>query len=174
MPPPKDVIIYTDGACIGNPGPGGYGVVLKYAGHRRELSGGYRLTTNNRMELLAAIKGLEALKEPCMVSLFSDSLYVVKAMREGWAIRWRANGWRLKTKQPAVNQDLWQRLLDLCETHDVAFEWVRGHAGDIENERCDQLANEGARRNDLPPDDHYERLQLATPPMSFKPGEPPR
>ena len=167
------MIIYTDGACIGNPGPGGYGVVLNYAGHRRELSGGFRLTTNNRMELMAAIRGLEALKEPCSVSLFSDSLYVVKAMLEGWAARWRADGWRLKSKQPAINPDLWQRLLDLCETHDVSFQWVRGHAGNTENERCDELANEAARSEDLPPDEPYERLQLATPPLRFRLDEPP-
>ena len=160
MPPPKHVTIYTDGACIGNPGPGGFGVVLMYGGHRRELSGGYRLTTNNRMELLAAIKGLEALKEPCAVSLHSDSQYVVKAMREGWARRWRASGWRRTSKQPAINPDLWQKLLDLCETHEVSFEWVRGHAGNIENERCDGLANEAARQDDLPRDEGYERLQV--------------
>jgi ribonuclease HI len=152
----KQVTIYTDGACHGNPGPGGYGVVLLYGGRRRELSGGFRLTTNNRMELLAAITGLETLKEPCQVTLHSDSLYVVKAMQEGWPARWRANAWRRQDKQPAVNPDLWQRLLDLCETHDVSFEWVRGHASNIENERCDELANDAARRPGLPQDEGYE------------------
>jgi ribonuclease HI len=109
------------------------------------------------MELLAAIKGLEALKEPCQVTLFSDSLYVVKAMQEAWPARWRANAWRRQDKQPAVNPDLWQRLLDLCETHDVSFEWVRGHAGNIENERCDELANDAARQPGQPHDEGYER-----------------
>jgi ribonuclease HI len=152
----KAVTIYTDGACIGNPGPGGYGAVMLAGGARRELYGGYRRTTNNRMELLAAIVALEALIEPCTVTLHSDSLYVVKAMREGWPQQWRANGWRRKTKQPAVNPDLWARLLDLCDRHDVTFVWVRGHAGNRENERCDRLAVEAALSNNLQPDIGYE------------------
>jgi ribonuclease HI len=154
----KSVIIYTDGACLGNPGPGGWGVLLIYGSTRRELSGGYRLTTNNRMELTAAIRALEALKEPCDVTLYSDSLYVIKGMREGWAQRWRANGWRRDKRSPAVNPDLWGRLLELSEEqHNVTFDWVRGHAGHADNERADRLANEAATKPDLPADEEYER-----------------
>ncbi len=156
MPDLKHVTIYTDGACIGNPGPGGYGVVLLYKGHRRELSHGYRKTTNNRMEILAAIAGLEALKEPCRVTLHSDSQYLVKAMHRGWARKWRSNGWRRNKRQPALNPDLWERLLALCEHHEVEFEWVRGHSGQDENERCDQLALEAARQPSLEADEGYE------------------
>jgi len=151
----KDVTIYTDGACIGNPGPGGFGVVLLHGSHRKELFGGFRCTTNNRMELFAAIKGLEALKQRCNVRLFSDSEYVVNAMRAGWARRWRKNGWRRERNKVASNIDLWERLLNLSEQHAVEFNWVRGHAGDRENERCDQLAMLGARGTDLPPDPGY-------------------
>jgi ribonuclease HI len=153
----KQVIIYTDGGCIGNPGPGGYGVVLMHEASRKELSGGFRRTTNNRMELMAAIAGLEALKRPCRVTLYSDSEYVVNAMEQGWAARWRANGWRRGQKQKALNPDLWERLLSLCERHRVRFQWVRGHAGNKENERCDELAQAAARRADLPPDEPYEQ-----------------
>ena len=153
----KKVTIYTDGGCAPtNPGPGGYGVVLMYGGHRRELCGGYRLTTNNRMELTAVICGLQALKEPCDVSLFSDSQYVVNGITKGWAERWRSNGWRLSDKRPAENVDLWEQLLNLCEKHSVRFEWVRGHSGHPENERCDRLAGEG-RSADLAVDTVYEK-----------------
>ena len=152
----KHVIIYTDGACTGNPGPGGYGVVLLYGEHRRELSGGFRQTTNNRMELMGPIEGLQALNQSCRVTLHSDSQYVVEGIEKGWAKRWRGNGWMRNKRERAVNPDLWGRLLDLCETHDVEFRWVRGHAGDVENERCDQLAVEAARRKDLPVDEGYE------------------
>ena len=151
----KDVTIYTDGACIGNPGPGGYGAVLIYDGHRRELSGGYRKTTNNRMEIMAAIVGLEALKAKCRVTLYSDSDYLVKAVSKGWAQRWRANGWRRNRREKALNPDLWQRLLQLCECHEVQFRWVKGHAGTPENTRCDELAMEAAHQPDLPPDKGY-------------------
>lgn len=151
----KDVTVYTDGACLGNPGPGGYGVVLLYNAHRRELAGGFRLTTNNRMEMMAAIVALSALKLPCQVTLHSDSQYLVDAVEKGWARRWRANGWMRNKKERAVNPDLWERLLDLCERHEVAFRWVRGHAGNPENERCDRLATEAARAADLPPDSGY-------------------
>ncbi|GAB6158073.1 hypothetical protein JCM39194_12730 [Desulfotomaculum varum] len=150
----KDVTIYTDGACSGNPGPGGYGVVLLYKGHRKELSGGFSNTTNNRMEILAAIVGLEQLKEKCSVTLYTDSQYVVNAIEQGWAKKWRANGWMRNKKEPALNADLWERLLKLCELHQVKFVWVRGHAGNPENERCDRLAVEAARQPDLPPDIH--------------------
>ena len=152
----KHVTIYTDGACTGNPGPGGYGVVLMYGEHRRELSGGYRLTTNDRMELMGPIKGLEVLKQRCHVTLYSDSQYVVEGIEKGWAERWRANSWMRNKRDQAINPDLWGRLLDLCETHEVEFRWVRGHAGDVENERRDQLAVQAAHTKDLPVDDGYE------------------
>ena len=152
----KQVTIYTDGACTGNPGPGGYGVVLIYGEHRHELSGGYRRTTNNRMELMAPIKGLEALNQSCRVVVHSDSQYVVEGIEKGWAKRWRGNGWMRNRREQAINPDLWGRLLDLCEKHDVEFRWVRGHAGDPENERCDQLAVQAAHREVLAQDDGYE------------------
>ena len=151
----KHVTIYTDGACIGNPGPGGYGAILLYQGHRRELSGGYRRTTNNRMEIMAAIVGLGALKEQCKVTLYSDSEYVVKAMSKGWAQRWRANGWKRNKREKVLNPDLWERLLQLCEYHEVQFGWVRGHAGTPENTRCDELAMQAAQQPNLPGDDGY-------------------
>jgi ribonuclease HI len=156
------VTIYTDGACLGNPGPGGYGVVLLYGDHRKELSGGYRLTTNNRMELTAAIKGLSALKKPCEVELFSDSKYVVNAVEQGWARRWRANGWHRGNKQLAENRDLWEALLRLCEGHRVRFRWIKGHAGHIENERCDRLAFQAAQLPNLPADTGYEAAVAAS------------
>lgn len=156
MVDPKHVVVYTDGACIGNPGPGGFGAILDYNGNRKELSGGFRQTTNNRMEIMAAIMALEALKEPCQVTLYSDSRYVVDAIGKGWAKRWRANGWKRNKRNLASSPDLWDRLLQLTEQHDVTFRWVRGHAGHPENERCDQLAVEAANRPGLPPDLAYE------------------
>ena len=152
----KRVTIYTDGACIGNPGPGGYGAVLLYGDRRKEISGGRRETTNNRMEMLAAIIALEALEQPCEVTLSSDSQYLVNGMALGWALRWRQNGWRRNKKEKAANPDLWDILLGLCEKHHVQFQWIRGHAGDAENERCDQLATAAAQRLDLPVDQGYE------------------
>jgi ribonuclease HI len=152
----KHVNVYTDGACLGNPGPGGYGAILEYNGNERELSSGFRLTTNNRMELLATSIGLEALKEPCEVDLYSDSQYVVNGIEKGWARSWRARGWRKRDNQPALNADLWQRLLDQLERHTVRFHWVRGHAGHPENERVDRLAFAAAKQPDLPPDEAYE------------------
>lgn len=151
----KNVVIYSDGACTGNPGPGGYGTVLLYNGHRKELSGGYRRTTNNRMEMMAAIAGLESLQQPCRVTLYSDSKYLVDAVTKGWATRWRANGWMRNKKDKAINPDLWQQLLDLCDRHQVDFKWVKGHAGIPENERCDQLAVSAARQPGLPADEGY-------------------
>ncbi len=152
----KSVTIHTDGACLGNPGPGGYGAVLDYQGTRRELSGGFRLTTNNRMELLAVIVALETLKEPCRVSVYSDSQYVVDAIEKGWARRWKANGWKRNKKEAAINPDLWERLLNLTDKHAVTFRWVRGHAGNVENERCDELAVAAAKGPSLEADTVYE------------------
>ena len=152
----KQVTIYTDGGCDPNPGPGGYGVVLLSGRHRKELSGGFRRTTNNRMELYAAIQGLEALKEPCKVTLYSDSEYLVNAMTKGWAKRWRSRNWMRNKKERALNPDLWKRLLALCEVHEVKFVWVRGHAGVRENERCDQLSSQARQRKFLPVDETYE------------------
>lgn len=136
----KTVEVFTDGACLGNPGPGGYGAILRYKGKEKELSGGESETTNNRMELMAAISALEALREPCRVKLCSDSKYVVDGMGKGWAKKWRANGWMRNKKDPALNPDLWERLLAQFERHEVELIWVKGHAGHPENERCDQLA----------------------------------
>ncbi|MDM7996401.1 MAG: ribonuclease HI [Acidobacteriota bacterium] len=153
----KHVTLYTDGACSNNPGPGGYGVVLLYDSHRKELSKGYRKTTNNRMEILAAIAGLEALKEPCQVTLYSDSQYLVNAIEKGWAKRWQANGWMRNKSEKAVNPDLWERLLALCKMHRVRFEWLRGHAGHDENERCDELATSAVRGSNLEIDEGYEK-----------------
>jgi ribonuclease HI len=151
----KEVTLYTDGGCINNPGPGGYGVVLIYDSHRKELSGGFRKTTNNRMEIFAAIAGLEALREPCRVTIVSDSQYLVYAIQKGWARKWQANGWRRNTRELAINPDLWEKLLKLCEVHKVQFQWVRGHAGHPENERCDELATSAARSSDLAADPGY-------------------
>ncbi len=150
------VTIYTDGGALGNPGPGGFGVVMLYNQHRKELSGGYRLTTNNRMELMAAIRGLETLNKPCDVTLYTDSRYVADSINQGWAKRWRANGWRKNKTEKALNPDLWERLLDLLEQHHVRVMWVKGHAGNRENERCDQLSVAAARQPDLPADEVYE------------------
>ncbi|MBO4467957.1 MAG: ribonuclease HI [Clostridia bacterium] len=136
----KTIEIFTDGACSGNPGPGGYGVILRYKGHEKELSGGEKSTTNNRMELTAVIKGLEALKEPCSVILTTDSKYVSDGINNGWARSWKQNGWRKADKKPALNTDLWDTLLLLLDKHDVTINWVKGHAGHKENERCDFLA----------------------------------
>lgn len=136
----KHVEIYTDGACSGNPGPGGYGVILMYGSLKRELSGGEKQTTNNRMELSGVIRGLSALREPCTVDLYTDSQYVVNAVNQGWAKKWRANGWMRNKREAALNPDLWEQLLALCETHDVTFHWVKGHAENAFNNRCDELA----------------------------------
>lgn len=136
----RHVDIYTDGACRGNPGAGGWGAVLVCDGREKELSGGEAVTTNNRMELLAAISALSALKVPCEVTLTSDSKYLVDAIEKGWAVSWREKGWRRADKSPALNPDLWERLLALLEIHDVTFVWVKGHAGHPYNERCDALA----------------------------------
>ncbi|MBR3760977.1 MAG: ribonuclease HI [Ruminococcus sp.] len=136
------VEIFTDGACSGNPGPGGYGVVLRYGTVEKELSGGDSSTTNNRMELMGVIKGLSALKRPCRVILTTDSKYVCDSICKGWVYSWKKKGWIKSDKKPALNVDLWEQLLPLLEIHDVTFNWVKGHAGHPENERCDRLAVE--------------------------------
>ena len=136
----KHVDVYTDGACSGNPGPGGWGAILRYNGHEKEISGGDPLTTNNRMELMAVIEALARLREPCEVALYSDSQYVCNALKLGWAKKWQKNGWMRTKKEKALNPDLWERLLKQCETHEVDPIWVKGHAGHPENERCDALA----------------------------------
>ncbi len=152
----KEIIIYTDGACSGNPGPGGYGCVLRYNQNRKELSGGFRETTNNRMEITAALKALESLRYPCRVRLHSDSKYLVNAMTKGWAKRWKAQNWMRSRTDKAKNPDLWKKMLDLCEIHEVEFIWVKGHASNEENNRCDELAVEAYSVSDLPVDPGYE------------------
>ncbi len=136
----KHVDIYTDGSCRGNPGVGGWGAVLVYRGHEKELCGGEQMTTNNRMELTAVIAALEALREPCEVTLTSDSKYVIDALERGWAESWRSRGWKKADNSPALNADLWERLLGLMSRHRVRLVWVKGHAGHPYNERCDRLA----------------------------------
>ena len=155
---PEDgrIVIYTDGGCLNNPGPGGYGVVINNGKKTKELSGGYRLTTNNRMELMACIVGLGSLNKRSSVTLFSDSKYVVDGITKGWAKRWQANGWMRTKKEKAINPDLWEKLLVLCGKHDVQFKWVKGHAGNEGNERCDQLANIESAKSGLPADRVYQ------------------
>ena len=136
----KEVTIYTDGACSGNPGPGGWAAILQYGAHEKEISGGDPMTTNNRMELLGVISALERLREPCRVQVYSDSKYVIDAITKGWAVRWKARGWMRTAKEPAKNPELWERLLGLLGKHDVTFHWVKGHAENPYNKRCDELA----------------------------------
>ena len=138
----KVVTLYTDGACSGNPGPGGWGAILEYMGHKREMSGGERDTTNNRMELTAVIRGLQALKEPCIVELYSDSKYVIDGLQKGWAKSWRAKNWIKSDKKPALNPDLWEILLELTEKHQIHYHWVKGHADNPMNNRCEEMAVE--------------------------------
>ena len=141
----KTVTVYTDGACSGNPGPGGWGAILEYQGTERELSGGERETTNNRMELTAVIEALKALKEPCTVELYSDSKYVIDALSLGWVWGWKKKGWIKSDKKPALNVDLWEALLPLIAKHELHYHWVKGHADNPKNERCDCLAVEQSR-----------------------------
>ena len=136
----KQVELYTDGACSGNPGPGGWGAILIFKGIEKELSGGEKSTTNNRMELTAVIEGLSALKESCIVELYSDSKYVIDGLSKGWAVSWRKNGWKKADKKPALNPDLWGELLNLTEKHQMRYHWVKGHAENPYNNRCDELA----------------------------------
>jgi len=152
----KEVTLTTDGACSGNPGPGGWAAVLVWGDKRKELSGAYRRTTNNRMELMGVIAGLETLREPCRVKLVTDSRYVANAIERGWAERWRRNGWKRNARgEKAINSDLWARLLDLCARHELSIEWVAGHSGHPENERCDQLAVAASQDPAAPPDPGY-------------------
>lgn len=148
----KQIEIYTDGACRGNPGPGGYGAVLKYRQHRKEISGGFRETTNNRMEIYAAIAALEQLIEPCEITLYSDSRYLVDAISKRWLANWRRRGWIKADRQPVLNVDLWRRLEAAMAPHRLKFVWVRGHASNAENNRCDELAVAAATRGNLPED----------------------
>ena len=142
----KQIEIFTDGACSGNPGPGGWGAVLRYKQYEKELSGGEAETTNNRMEMTALIRALESLKEPCEITLCSDSQYVINGLQKGWAKGWRARGWKKADKSPALNADLWAQLLDLSEKHSIHYVWIKGHAGHPENERCDRLAVEQSKK----------------------------
>ncbi|MDO5311539.1 MAG: ribonuclease HI [Clostridia bacterium] len=142
----SNVELYTDGACSGNPGPGGYGAILRCMGFEKEISGGDPCTTNNRMELMAVICGLEALNRRCRVTIYSDSKYFVDAVEKGWAKSWQRNGWRNSSKQPAKNPDLWERLLSLLDKHEVRLVWLKGHAGHPENERCDRMAVEQSKK----------------------------
>ncbi len=152
----KQVEIHTDGACKGNPGPGGYGAVLVAGKHRKELAAGYRLTTNNRMELRAAIAALELLSEPCEVALHSDSKYLVDAVSKRWIAGWQRKGWLTAAKQPVKNRDLWLLLLAAMEPHTIHWHWVKGHAGHRENERCDLLANAAVASGKLAEDTGFE------------------
>lgn len=136
----KQVTLYTDGACSGNPGPGGWGAILEYKGHEREMSGGEENTTNNRMELTAVIQGLKALKESCVVDLYSDSKYVIDGLSKGWAAGWQKKGWVKADKKPALNPDLWETLLELTGRHEMHYHWVKGHAENPKNNRCDEMA----------------------------------
>ena len=142
----KTVTLYTDGACSGNPGPGGWGAILEYQGIEKELSGGEKSTTNNRMELTAVIQGLSALKEPCIVELYSDSKYVIDALQKGWALSWQKNGWKKADKKPALNPDLWEKLLELTTIHVMHYFWVKGHAENPKNNRCDKMAVEASKK----------------------------
>lgn len=151
----KTVSVFTDGSCLGNPGPGGYGAILEYRGQRKELSGGYKLTTNNRMELLAAICALEQLNQSCNVDLTTDSQYVRQGITK-WIHNWKRNGWRTSDKKTVKNADLWQRLDAACEKHQVSWHWIKGHAGHAENERCDDLAREAAGGSQLADDTGYQ------------------
>lgn len=168
------VEICTDGGCEPNPGAGGYGAVLLHPKKRLELSGGFRLTTNNRMEILAAIKGLEVLKVPCRVVLFSDSKYVVDAFAENWVGTWQRKGWWRTNTERVPNEDLWKRLVELCMIHKVEFRWVKGHAGIRENERCDELSMEALRAPDLPVDEGYEYKPVEGKRPDLQEGEPCR
>jgi ribonuclease HI len=148
--------MYTDGASSGNPGPGGYGVILKYKDHIKELSGGFRKTTNNRMELKAVIEGLKSLKEKCKVNIYSDSKYIVDAIEQEWIYKWKNLGWRRNKKQKLLNPDLWKELFNLLQKHKIKLFWIKGHSAHPENERCDYLAVKASQQSNLPPDEYFE------------------
>ena len=152
----KEVTIYTDGACKGNPGPGGYGTVLLYKIHRKELKQGYRKTTNNRMELMAVIAGLRELRFPCEVIIYSDSKYIVEAINDKWLVNWQKSNWRRKGNKPVLNSDLWKELFQLLKSHNVEFRWIKGHSDNEENIRCDTLAVDAAGSSDLKVDRIFE------------------
>ena len=156
----QEVKIYTDGASSGNPGPGGYGVVLLYQNHRKELSSGFKKTTNNRMELMAVIEGLKILKRKCKVIVYSDSKYIVDAIQKGWIYSWKKKDWMRNKKDIVLNSDLWKQLFELLTFHEVKFVWIRGHNGDIENERCDTLAVKASQKENIPPDIGFEQNKL--------------
>jgi ribonuclease HI len=155
----KTVEMFTDGASSGNPGPGGYGVVLKHNNIRKELSAGFRKTTNNRMELMAVIKGLSALKSKCRVIIHSDSKYIVDAFQQGWIFKWAERGWMRDKRHKVENPDLWKKLFALVKEHEVEFNWVKGHNGHIENERCDILAVKASQSKNLQVDEYYESIK---------------
>lgn len=156
------IIIYTDGACLGNPGPGGWAAVLAKGEHRKELSGGFRLTTNNRMEILAAIEALKAIKtdKRHKIKLHSDSRLLVDAINKGWLDKWKISNWKRNKKDLVINPDLWQELYKLIQLHDIEFVWVEGHAGVPENERCDVLSKAAAKNNNLSVDSVYEGINI--------------
>lgn len=154
-----EVQIYTDGACSGNPGPGGFGAILKYGSHMKEISGGYRLTTNNRMELTAVIKGLRQLKKSCRVTIYSDSRYIVDAMNKGWLKKWMAGGWVKSDGEPVKNSDLWKELVGLLRPHRVTWVWIKGHSENEFNERCDRMAVNAGKEGPLEIDRVYEEEQ---------------
>lgn len=151
----KEVSIYTDGACSGNPGKGGFGVILNYMGKKKEISKGYKCTTNNRMEIMAALAGLNALKEPCKVILYSDSKYLVDSVNKGWIASWQKNGWKNSKKEKVKNRELFEELIELMNVHEVEYRWVKGHDGHSENERCDFLATSAAKADNLEEDTGY-------------------
>ena len=148
----RKVQIYTDGSCLGNPGPGGWAAVMRCDGHEKELVGGFHTTTNNRMEILAVVEALAALTQTCTVDVYTDSQYVRNAVEKKWIAGWQKNGWKTAAKKPVKNKDLWTRLVPLLDKHTVSFHWVRGHSGHPENERCDTLARDFAGRSGLPED----------------------
>jgi ribonuclease HI len=166
-PSPGEIAVYTDGGCRGNPGPGGYGVIIVSGEKRMEIAEGFRLTTNNRMEMMACIAALRTLETQSDVILYSDSSYVVNGITQGWARKWRANRWMRTKNEAAENSDLWAQLLELCDSHRVRFVWVRGHAGHPENERCDELATAAAQGADLKEDHAYVQGRTRTPGLSL-------
>ncbi len=143
----KKIDIYTDGACSGNPGPGGWGAILRYGNHQKEISGSENNTTNNRMEITALIKALEIVKEPCNIKVYTDSKYVCDSITKGWALSWKNKGWKKSDGKPALNSDLWEKLLSLINIHNVEFTWIKGHNGHIENELCDKLATNAIKKS---------------------------